>query len=102
MRISPRFSSSSEFRYRQLPWLSSLGALANVCASTVRRPSGGILCPVTCRSTRALAKLIRLTFFTVHRKDIPFVRADLVSRDTFEHFTDFLWSETLNNVKPAA
>jgi hypothetical protein len=90
------------FPYRQVPWLSSLGALANVCASIVRHASGGILCPATCRATRALARLIRLTFFTVQRKDIPFVRADLVSRDTFEHFTDFLWSETLNNVKPAA
>jgi hypothetical protein len=86
----------SGLRYRQLPWLLSLGALANVCASIVRDPSGGILCPIP------LGKLIRLTFFTVQRKDIPFVRADLVSRDTFEHFTDFLWSETLNNVKPAA
>jgi hypothetical protein len=94
---APFESSRCLCHYRQ-----SRYALANVCASIVRHPSGGILCPVTCRSTRALAKLTRLTFFTVHRKDIPFVRADLVSKDTFEHFTDFLWSESLNNVKPAA
>ena len=58
--------------------------------------------PVTCRAIRALAEIIRLGFFVVQREDIPFVRADLVSRDTCEHLTDFLWAETLNNVKPIA
>jgi hypothetical protein len=57
---------------------------------------------VPCRANRSLAKLIRLSFFAVQREDIPFVRADLVSRNAFEHLTDFLWSETLYNVKPAA
>jgi hypothetical protein len=93
---------SSELRYRQLPWVSSLGALANVCASIVRPPRAAFFAPSPAEPPAPLAKLIRLTFSTVQRKDIPFVRADLVSRDTFEHFTDFLWSETLNNVKPAA
>jgi hypothetical protein len=47
-------------------------------------------------------KHIRLAFWPVQREEIPFVRADLVSRDTLEHLADFFWSETLNNVKPAA
>ena len=43
-----------------------------------------------------------LRFSPVQREEVPFVGADLVSRDTFEHLADFFWSETLNNVKPAA
>jgi hypothetical protein len=43
---------------------------------------------------------IRLAFWPVQREEIPFVRADLVSRNTLEHLADFFWSETLNNVKP--
>ena len=33
---------------------------------------------------------------------MSFVRADLVSRDPFKHLDNFFWSETLNNVEPAA
>ena len=47
-------------------------------------------------------RIVPRRFITVQRKDIPFVRADLVSRDTFEHLSDFLRSETLNDAKPAA
>jgi hypothetical protein len=54
------------------------------------------------RRRNPATKHVRLAFWPVQREEVAFVRADLVSRDAFEHLADLFWSETLNNVKPAA
>ena len=51
---------------------------------------------------RAIHFGLQPPFLSRAREEMSFVRADLVSRDPFKHLDNFFWSETLNNVEPAA
>jgi hypothetical protein len=80
-------------------------SLLEVCADVaadVRSFGPSASVPTLLPVVRAVRSNFCLAFWLVQGEEDPFIRANLVSRHSFEHLANCFWSEALNNMEPPA